>query len=142
MLGRFAGSYCERTAISGGGHSCTIRGSVALGLAGHSGYGYGFDADGSWVEVPSTASLNPGRRDFSYSAWVNLSVAPGAGMTYDIVRKGLSATKGGEYKLEIVPGGRVKCEAKDSARVRAALTGPKIRHRRRHLAPPAVCACR
>jgi hypothetical protein len=111
---------------SGNANHGTLRGDVVTGLAGHLGTAYSFETPGAWVEVPTHATLNPGTRNFAFSAWVNFSVAPGTGVTYDIVRKGLSATAGGEYKLEIINGGRVKCEAKDSARRRVVITGPRV----------------
>lgn len=98
---------------SGHGNDGTIQGSPVLGLPGHRGTAYSFENSGSWVQVPSDHSLNPGRRDFLLSAWVQFTVAPGEGESYDIVRKGLSFTSTGEFKVEVLPGGRVKCSAKD-----------------------------
>jgi hypothetical protein len=111
---------------SGSGNNGTILGPVQRGVPGHTGTGFSFAAPGSWVEVKSKASLNPGKSSFSFSAWVNFSRAPASGETYDVIRKGLSATAGGEYKLEIISGGRAKCEAKDVARVRGVMTFPKL----------------
>lgn len=111
---------------SGNGNHGTLRGAVTVGLTGHQGTAYSFRADGSWVEVPSSVTLNPGADDFGFSAWVNLTRAPGKGVTYDIIRKGLAATPGGEFKLEIISGGRARCTAKDAARSTAGITGPKV----------------
>lgn len=103
-----------------------LRGGVAAGQEGIRGNAYSFATDGSWVEVPSSESLNPGTSDFSYSAYVKLSLAPmKTGETYDIIRKGLVNTTGGEYKLEVVRYGRVACTAKDSDKVVARVVGPK-----------------
>ncbi len=44
-------------------------------------------------------------------------MAPSTGQTYDIARKGLAGTAGGEYRVETVPGGTVTCTAKDAARL-------------------------
>lgn len=98
--------------------------AASLGAAGYEGKAFAFSARNPWVEVPDAASLNPGTRDFSFSAWVNFSTAPGSGETYDIVRKGLSTTSGGEFKLEITPGARPKCLAKDSTRLRGVAKAP------------------
>lgn len=111
---------------SGNGNHGTLHGDVVIGQTGRLGTAYSFETPGAWVEVPSSTSLNPGKRNFAFSASVNFTVAPGPGVTYDIIRKGLSATSGGEYKLEIVNGGRVKCETKDSARRRIVITGPNV----------------
>ena len=110
---------------SGSGHDGVLHGGVVQGVAGHDGTAYSFETPGSWVEVADSAGFNPGTSNFSVSAWVNLSKAPGDGVTYDIIRKGLTTTKTGEFKLEIVKGGKVRCTAKDSARLRGAITGPR-----------------
>ncbi len=110
---------------SGHGHHGQIY-SAQLGQLGKVGQAFAFGVDQARIEVPTHADLNPGRRDFAFSAYVNFSDAPGAGETYDIVRKGLSFTAGGEYKLEIVHSGSARCIAKDStgltARVPARTT--------------------
>jgi hypothetical protein len=98
---------------SGAGNHGIKQGRPEVGVAGKKGSSYSFDAPGSWVQVPSNDSLNPGRRDFMYAAWVNFDVSPRLRESYDIIRKGLGFTPGGEYKLEIVSDGRVKCSAKD-----------------------------
>lgn len=90
-----------------------IQGSPVLGLPGHDGLAYSFDRRGSWVEVPSAAAINPGTRDFLFTAWVLFRRAPDKGDTYDIVRKGVSYTPTGEFKIEILYRGRVKCTVQD-----------------------------
>ncbi|MGH3471985.1 MAG: LamG-like jellyroll fold domain-containing protein, partial [Nocardioidaceae bacterium] len=88
------------------------------------GTAYSFVPEGSWVEIPSSDSLNPGTRDFSFSAWIKVSQAPTADQTYDAVRKGLTTTKTGDFKFEMSKGGKVRCIAKDSARHAASVYGP------------------
>jgi hypothetical protein len=70
------------------------------GVAGSSGQGYHFASNGS-VTVPNSATLNPGTEDFSITVNVNFGAAPAAGLDYDLIRKGLSSTAGGEWKMEI-----------------------------------------
>ena len=101
------------TDSSGRGNHGIMQGSPLLGQPGRFGTAYSFDVDGSWIQVPSKRALNPGVRDFMISGWVNLADAPGAGQTFDVFRKGLSYTRGGRYKLKILPEGRVKCSVKD-----------------------------
>ena len=122
LLGRGDGETPEgtpqRTVLvahdsSGNHHNGVIQGQPVLGLSGHRGTSYSFDLRGSWVEVPSTPALNPEKGDFSLSMWVNFGIAPHGMHTYDIVRKGLSYTRTGEYKLEIIHGGLVRCTTKD-----------------------------
>lgn len=64
--------------------------------------GYVFNGTSSRAVVPSSATLNPGTRDFSFSAQVKTDRIPPLGTDYDILRKGTSVRTGGEYKLEIV----------------------------------------
>lgn len=109
---------------SGSGNHGIKQGRPEVGVAGKKGASYSFDAPGSWVQVPSDDSLNPGTRDFLISAWVNFDVSPRLGETFDIIRKGLVFTPGGEYKLEIVSDGRVRCSAKDTGERVARVIAP------------------
>jgi hypothetical protein len=111
---------------SGHGHDGTIFSPTTLGQPGFLGTSFGFGPDRARVEVKSAADLNPGSADFAFTAHVNLTSAPGRNQTYDVVRKGLSFTSTGEFKLEIIPGGRAQCEAKDSARRIGIVKGPSI----------------
>src|SRR5215213_7269996 len=80
--------------------------------------GYVFDpAKRSKVVVHDSATLDPGSKTFSYSVKVKTSRVPASGTDYDLLRKGVTATTGGEYKIEIlnVNGqGRAFCLVKDS----------------------------
>jgi hypothetical protein len=67
------------------------------------GRGYTFNGKSSRVIVPNAASLNPGSSDFSFGVTLTMTTPPTPrNETYDVLRKGLSTTKGGDYKLEIV----------------------------------------
>jgi hypothetical protein len=91
-----------------------------------SGGGYSFNGTTSKVVVPNSDSLNPGTSNFSYSVKVQTSKVPPSGTDYDLIRKGISSTAGGEYKLEIVystTGGKAFCLAKDNAKVSATVRG-------------------
>jgi hypothetical protein len=66
------------------------------------GTGYTFNGINSRVVVPSSASLNPRFANFSFGVTLSMSSPPmPVGETYDVLRKGLSTTKGGDYKLEV-----------------------------------------
>lgn len=93
-----------------------IAGRPILGLPGHFGSSYSFDPPGSWVQVASSPSVNPGKADFLISAWVLLDKRPEGDESYDVIRKGSADTQTGEFKLEIVHPGYVRCTAKDSGR--------------------------
>lgn len=65
------------------------------------GTGYTFNGVDSRVIVPSSASLNPDFADFSWGVTLSMTSPPQTGDSYDVLRKGLSTTKGGSYKLEV-----------------------------------------
>ncbi len=99
---------------SGHGRHGIVQGQVVMGLPGHDGgHAYSFTDNNSWVQVPSEAGLNPRSRDFLLTAWVRLTTEPGPGETYDVVRKGLGYTYPGEFKIEVLNKGWVRCSAKD-----------------------------
>ena len=111
---------------SGNGNDGNVRGGVVMGVPGHDGTAFDFHASGSWVEVPSSGSLSPGTADFTVSAWVNLDTTPGSGQSYDVVRKGVGGTDGGEFDLQIVNHGYVRCIAKDSSGEEGSVRGPSV----------------
>jgi len=93
---------------------------------GTSGGGYIFDGGTSKVIVPDSPTLNPGTADFAYTVQVQFDVIPPKGTDYDIMRKGLSSTPGGEFKVEIVYDkglGKAQCTIKDALGHQAGLRG-------------------
>jgi len=119
--------YGDDTVKDSSGHQNhgIVMGATIRGVPGHQGTAYSFDRKGSWAEVPSAPSLNPGARNFMVSAWINFAHPPQPGDTFDVARKGLSFTRTGMYKLELVSGGRARCTAKDHARAKARITSPQ-----------------
>jgi len=54
--------------------------------------------------VPHSDTMNPGANDVTLSEWVNTGVIPPPSVgDYDMIRKGLSTTPGGDYKMEVLP---------------------------------------
>jgi len=101
---------------SAGDHDGTAT-NVVFGQPGHEGASYGFNGIDSIVRVPTADDLNPGGNDFSFGAWVNFSQLPPP-PTWDVVRKGVSGTTGGYYKLELFTGSsgaRARCYLRDGA---------------------------
>src|SRR5439155_12704584 len=82
-----------------GANNGTLK-NVALGKSGFLHSAYGFNGSSSIVTVPSSSALNPGSADFSFLVHVKFSKLPPT--DYDLLRKGLSSTAGGDYKLEIL----------------------------------------
>jgi hypothetical protein len=65
---------------------------------------YVFNGSTSYVAVPDSDSLDPQEKDITLSAGVEVTDAPMDDDSYDIVRKGLVTTPGGDYKMEIKRG--------------------------------------
>ena len=62
---------------------------------------YLFNGSTSYVAVPDSDSLDPEESDITLSAGVKVTDKPMDDDSYDIVRKGLSGSPGGDYKMEI-----------------------------------------
>jgi hypothetical protein len=70
------------------------------------GSGYTFNGTNARVIVPNAASLNPGSTSFSFGVTLTMTAPPTPSKeTYDVLRKGLVSTRGGDYKLEIMNSG-------------------------------------
>lgn len=95
------------------------------------GSGYTFNGVDSRVIVPSSASLNPGSAIFSWGVTFSMNAPPSPrGETYDVLRKGLVTTSGGDYKFEVKnSGGKAvpRCVARtvrrNGTKVLAAIQG-------------------
>jgi hypothetical protein len=74
--------------------------NIQLGVPGSAGSGYRFNGTSSRVIVPSSASLNPGSADIAITVHFATTALPAD--DYDLIRKGLQTTSGGDYKIEIV----------------------------------------
>ena len=107
---------------SGNGNDGIIQGDTRVGLPGEDGTSYSFVHRGSWVQVASAPEISPGSQDFLVSAWVRFDEYPRLGETFDVVRKGVGVTKPGEFRMEVLPTGRVRCTAKDEDRNVATVT--------------------
>jgi hypothetical protein len=90
------------TDTSGHRNHGQISPTVTLGKPGiASGRAYGFNGIDSYVRVPTdNDSLDPFDQNITVTAWVRL-VGPIQDDSYDVVRKGLGSSVGGDWKLEI-----------------------------------------
>ncbi len=79
------------------------------------GIGYRFDGKTGYVTVPDSPSLNPGTANVTITVAFSLEGNPPSGYDYDLVRKGLAGTPGGDYKLEVLSNGQALCRFKGSA---------------------------
>jgi hypothetical protein len=65
------------------------------------GSSYVFNGSTSYVLVPDSDSLDPKGKDITLRARVKVTDTPMDDDSYDVVRKGLAGTPGGDYKMEI-----------------------------------------
>jgi hypothetical protein len=78
---------------------------ISAGVAGVTGTAYRFNGSSSRIVVNDDPSLDPGTAPFSVTVHVRFTEIPTAeiGGDYDLIRKGLGDTSGGDWKVEIVP---------------------------------------
>ena len=85
---------------------------------GFSGFGYGFAGDGGRVTVPDSTTLNPEDQPYSVSLYFKSSVRPSSSVgDYDLIRKGLASTSGGDWKIEVLRNGHAYCHFRGSGSV-------------------------
>jgi concanavalin A-like lectin/glucanase superfamily protein len=104
--------------------------NVTVGLAGISGKAYGFNGTSSYVSVPNRSSLNPGSAKVTVQIAVLFTTIPP--QDYDLIRKGLASTAGGDYKIEIVHSGQALCLFGGSKNDVQLIGGPKLNDGRWH----------
>jgi hypothetical protein len=82
--------------------------NVTLGAAGKYGksYTFGGSTAKSYVDVPNSASLNPGSANITISLWLRTFSLPKSG-DFDLVRKGVFTAP--EYKVELLQSGAIQC---------------------------------
>jgi Concanavalin A-like lectin/glucanases superfamily len=101
--------------------------SVTLGLPGFNGSAYGFNGSSSYVSVPSADSMNPGGANFSFTIDLQTTgTPPPPPADWDLIRKGDSTTKGGEYKMEFQHSGQASCGFKGSTSYAELAAGPAL----------------
>jgi hypothetical protein len=108
------------------------------GVPGLVGNGYHFNGN-SLATVPSSDSLNPGSANITFTVPVKFTQPPSTAVgDYDLIRKGLASTPGGDYKMEILPRNnhtkaKAFCFFKDSAKtVGKLVNGPNLADGRWH----------
>jgi Concanavalin A-like lectin/glucanases superfamily len=112
------------------GHNGTLH-SVQLGQPGHLGTAFGFDGSSSYVWVPSSSDLNPGRSNIRITVRLKTTSAPES-PDWDLIRKGSYTTTGGEFKMEYQPSGQASCGFKGSSGYSELMAGPSLRDGRWH----------
>lgn len=126
------GTGSTMTDSSGRGHTGTLR-NVLVGRPGVQGSAYEFRGKPSYVTVPSHADFAPGTGAFKISMSVRFGAVPSAAVgDYDLLRKGLAATAGGNYKVEILRSGRAFCFFSGSTGTVSVTNGPNLADNRWH----------
>ncbi len=95
--------------------------------------GYGFNGHSSVVIVPDADSLDPGTADLVVSVRVAFTEVPDD--DYDLIRKGLAKTAGGDWKIEIVnvDGKAIaRCYLRGANASWQKTTGPDLADGKRH----------
>jgi hypothetical protein len=106
--------------------------NVALGQPGFLNGAFGFNGSSSIIKVPNNASLIPGASDFTVTVHVKFSAVPSAAIgDYDLIRRGLSSSTGGDWKVEILPRdngttAKASCQASGSGGSRTNTNGPNL----------------
>lgn len=103
---------------SGNGNSGTLHGGII-----RTGTSYRFDGWSGYVSVPDSSSLDPGSGNLALTVKFTLDGNPvPTGNDYDLARKGLGSTSGGDYKAEVLDSGKGFCHFRGSQHS-ADLTG-------------------
>ena len=92
-----------------------ISSAVLVGQPGQGSYGYRFIGNGGIVTVPTATKLNPVTGPFTVALSFKSSTHPSAGNDFDLIRKGLGTTSGGDWKMEVEPNGNALCHFRGSA---------------------------
>jgi hypothetical protein len=109
-----------------GTHNGTLH-STQIGLPGLTGTAYGFNGSSSYVDVPSTADLNPGSADITFTIHLKTSgTPPPPPADWDIFRKGLYTTGGAEWKMEFQQTGQASCGFEGTGGYAELVAGPAI----------------
>ena len=111
---------------SGNGNTGTLK-NLTTGVAGSTGKAFQWSSKPSYVSVPDASVLDPGTSSYSVSLKVRFTVLPSSSVgDYDLVRKGLSTTSGGSWKVEIVRSGQALCNFRGSGGQGQLTKGPKL----------------
>ncbi len=90
---------------SGNGNNGTLHGGIT-----RTGTQYHFDGSTGYVSVPDSSTLDPGSGNLALTVKFTLDGNPTpSGNDYDLARKGLGSTSGGDYKAEVLDTGKGFC---------------------------------
>jgi Concanavalin A-like lectin/glucanases superfamily len=106
---------------------------VTEGQPGFLNLAYGFNGSSSYVSVPSANGLNPGSAAVTMTIHLQTTGTPPAPPAdWDVFRKGLYTTPGGELKMEFQQSGQPSCGFEGSGGYSELVAGPRINDGRWH----------
>jgi hypothetical protein len=109
-----------------GSHNGTLH-NVQLGLPGFMGTAFGFNGSSSYVDVPSSADLNPGSSNITFTIHLQTTgTPPPSPADWDLFRKGVYTTGGAEYKMEFQQTGQASCGFEGTGGYAELVAGPAI----------------
>jgi hypothetical protein len=109
-----------------GTHNGTLH-STQVGLPGFTGTAFGFNGSSSYVGVPSSADLNPGSANITFTIHLKTSgTPPPPPADWDIFRKGLYTSGGAEWKMEFQQTGQASCGFEGTRGYAELVAGPAI----------------
>jgi hypothetical protein len=115
-----------------GTHTGTLH-STQIGLPGFTGTAFGFNGSSSYVNVPTAADLNPGSANITVTIHLKTSgTPPSPPADWDVIRKGLYTTTGGEFKMEFQQSGQASCGFEGSSGYAELVAGPAINNGQWH----------
>ena len=96
--------------------------------------GYSFNGSSSIVTVPSSSKHNvPSSTTFTVSVYVRFPAIPSSSVgDFDLIRKGLSSTSGGHWKMEIFGNGKGYCQFRGSSATATINDGPVLADNKWH----------
>lgn len=101
--------------------------SVTTGVPGWKATAFRFASSPSLVTVPDADPFDPGSSRLQVTFHVKFGAVPSATVgDYDLIRKGLSTTVGGDYKAEIISTGGALCHSQGSAGKVTVSGGPNL----------------
>jgi Concanavalin A-like lectin/glucanases superfamily len=96
--------------------------------------GYSFNGSSSIVTVPSNGFHNvPANTTFTVTVYVRFPSIPSSSVgDFDLIRKGLSSTSGGHWKMEIYGNGKAYCQFRGSSSTITINNGPVLADNKWH----------
>jgi concanavalin A-like lectin/glucanase superfamily protein len=108
---------------TGNGYDGTIQ-KVKLGVAGVTKTGFEFNGTSSRILVKDAPGLRAGDKDLVVTLSVAFTDEPSG--DFDLIRKGLSSSSGGDWKIEILENGKAFCYFKGSKGSIGKSAGPNL----------------